>query len=285
MQGKNDVRRREVEFRVRGETSEYFSKLLIPGIIVSLLALLLAYAVSVSSLDFVIPRFVASSFFIMGMAIGAIIELIILRLYTRWRFFNHVISRSLKVSEKTLPAIHRFSELTADRIGILPPGVFVVQDPQINAYAMGVLRRIIVLNTGLIEVAGEDELKFILGHEMSHIKYGWSVPVRVAGIRLKVPLLFSSRRREYTCDRGGLIACGNINASILVLVKLATGKSLAEKIDVERIYRTEEDVQQDRVSKLSEFIASHPPIKNRIVELRRFHDSEEYRQIVGKKKG
>ncbi|CAJ37545.1 M48 family metallopeptidase [Methanocella arvoryzae] len=275
-----DTERRQIDFRAEGEVGEYFKKLVFPAIIVLLLILLLGYAGWTYGFRFLIPRLMASSFFIAGMLIGAVLQLILLIIFTRWRFYNHVLSRSIRANEKTLQEIDRIAREAADRLAMRPPGVYVVQDPQINAYALGFRRKVIVLNTGLIDVTSDDELKFIIGHELAHVKYGWSVPVKIFGLTIKLPLLLSSQHREYTCDRGGLIACRNLNAAILVLARLALGKRLADKVDIESMYKDKDEVERDRMSKISEFIATHPPIKNRVYQLRQFHESELYHKLI-----
>ena len=275
-----DTKTEPVDFRAEGEAGEYFKKLAFPMIIVLLLILLLGYAGWTYGFRFFIPRLMASSFFIAGMLIGAVLQLILLILFTRWRFYNHVLSRSVKANEKTLPEINRIATEAANRLAMRSPGVYVVQDPQINAYALGLRNKIIVLNTGLIDVASDDELTFIIGHELAHVKYGWSVPLKVLGITIPLPLLLSSQHREYTCDRGGLIACRNLNAAILVLAKLALGKRLADKVDIDHMYKDKEEVERDRMSKVSEFVATHPPIKNRVYQLRQFYESELYRKLA-----
>lgn len=270
----------QVDFRVPGEAAEYLRRLIIPAIIIVLLVATLGYAVYTYGMAYFTTRLLASSFFIAGMVIGGVLMLVIFRLFVRWRFFNHVVSRSIKASVRNLPEIYRIASGAAARLGMDLPGVYVVQDPEINAFAMGAFRKIIVLNTGMIDATDEDELTFILGHELSHVKYGWSVPLRVAGIAIPVPLVLSSRRREFTCDRGGLIASRNLDKSIRVLAKLALGKSLAGKVDVGRLYRDEKEVEDDRMSRLSEALATHPPIKNRVLELRKFHGSELYKKLA-----
>lgn len=275
-----ETRREPMDFRAEGEAGEYLKKLAIPSVIVLLLVVLLGYAASTYGLTFFIPRLMASSFFIAGMLIGAVLELILLILFTRWRFYNHVLSRSIKAGDKTLPEINRLVIEAADRLEMRSPGVYVVQDPQINAYALGFLNKIIVLNTGLIDVASDDELMFIIGHELAHVKYGWSVPVTLPGFTIPVPLLLSSQRREFTCDRGGLLVSRNLNASILVLAKLALGKRLADRVDIDHMYEDNEEVERDRMSKISEFVATHPPIKNRVYQLRQFYESDLYRKLA-----
>ena len=271
---------RPIDFRVSGEGSEYLKKLVIPVVIIILLLAIRAYVFVTYGSAFIITRVIASSFFIVGMMVGAVVIFVLLRLYMRMRFYYHVISYSVKATERNLTDIHAIAETAAGRLGIKAPGVYVVQNPEINAYAVGAFKKIIVINTGLIDATDSDELTFIIGHELSHVKYGWAVPVKVPGLTIPVPMLFSSQRREYTCDRGGLIACRDLNKSILVLAKLALGKSLASKINVDKLYNNKKEVEEDRISRLSEALASHPPVRDRVLRLREFYNSPLYKELV-----
>jgi Zn-dependent protease with chaperone function len=270
----------KIDFRVEGEGREYLKKLAIPAIIVLLLLAIFAYLLTTYGADYFLERVAASSFFVLGMLVGAVILFILLRAYMRLRFFYHVISYSVKASGCNLTGIYEIAKVASERLGMEPPGVYVVQDPEINAYAIGFRRKIIVINTGLIDATDDVELTFIMGHELSHVKYGWTIPVRIFGITVPVHMLFSSQRREYTSDRGGLIACRDLDKSILVLAKLALGKNLASKIDLAKFYRDEKEVEADRISRLSEVLASHPPIKDRVLRLREFCDSELYKMLI-----
>lgn len=269
-----------IDFRVKGEGSEYLKKLIIPSIIVVLLLAIFTYVLVTYGAEYLMARLVASSFFVLGMLVGAVVLFILLRFYMRLRFFYHVISFSIRASERNLPEIFRVAGVAATRLGMDPPRVYVVQDPEINAYALGFRRKIIVINTGLIDATDDVELTFIIGHEISHVKYGWTVPLHIPGITLPVPLLFSSQQREYTCDRGGLIACQDLDKSVLALARLALGKNLAGKIDISRFYLDEKEADGDRISRLSEALATHPPVRERVLHLREFYKSELYKELA-----
>ncbi len=271
---------RPIDFRVSGEGSEYLKKLVIPAIIIILLLLIAVYVFVTYGTAFIVTRVIASSFFVAGMMVGAVVIFVLLRLYMRLRFYYHVISYSVKATDRNLADIHAIAETAASRLGIKAPGLYVVQDPEINAYALGTFKKIIVINTGLIDATDSDELMFIVGHELSHVKYGLAVPVKVLGITVPVPMLFSSQRREYTCDRGGLIACRDLNKAILVLAKLALGKNLASKINVDKLYNDKNELEADRISRLTEALASHPPIRDRVFRLREFNNSPLYQELV-----
>lgn len=271
----------KIDFRAGGEGSEYLKRLAIPVAIIVLLLALFAYLLTTYGAGYLGARLMASSIFVLAMLAGAVVMFVLLRVYMRLRFFSRVVSFSVKASERNLPELYEIAKAAGARLGVEPPGVYVVQDPEINAYVLGLRKKIIVINTGLIDATDDVELTFIVGHELSHVKYGWAIPLRILGKTIPVPLLFSSKRREYTCDRGGLIACRNLDKSVLALAKLALGKSLASKIDISQFYRDKREVEEDRISRLSEALASHPPIRDRVFHLREFYSSALYKELAG----
>ena len=50
------------------------------------------------------------------------------------------------------------------------PDLFLSFDPRINGYTSGVEKPFIVLTTGAIDLLNDDELMFLIGHELGHIK-------------------------------------------------------------------------------------------------------------------
>lgn len=55
--------------------------------------------------------------------------------------------------------------------GILPPKIYVIDDPAINAFSLGVPRNcMIVFTTGLLQTMNRQELEGVAAHEMAHIK-------------------------------------------------------------------------------------------------------------------
>src|SRR5262249_2734608 len=105
-----------------------------------------------------------------------------------------------------------------------------------------------VLHSSLVEVCTEAELKFIIGHECGHIHNLHSVynnlgvtlsNTALAAIADKIPggraalsliagglglfLNSWSRCAEASCDRAGLICCGDLDTGRYALAKLASG--------------------------------------------------------------
>ena len=55
------------------------------------------------------------------------------------------------------------------------PEIYVQQDPQVQAMAIGFDDPFIVVTTGLLDLLDEEELRFVIGHETAHILSGHAV--------------------------------------------------------------------------------------------------------------
>ena len=88
---------------------------------------------------------------------------------------------------------------------------------------------------GVLEIMDEDELKFIIGHEMGHAALGHTWINTLVGGMGGVPLPFGAavlftlifrwwnRACEHSADRAGLLVCANPQNAISALVKLVAG--------------------------------------------------------------
>src|SRR5262249_38552973 len=55
------------------------------------------------------------------------------------------------------------------------PELYITQDPAPNAMTIGVDNPFIVVNTGLIDLLDDEELRFVVGHEVGHVLSGHAV--------------------------------------------------------------------------------------------------------------
>ncbi|MFQ5579396.1 MAG: M48 family metallopeptidase [Nitrospiria bacterium] len=205
---------------------------------------------------------------------------------------SQLLGQGIKVSETQLPEVYEAVETASIRLGMEQPDVYVIQSQEINAYAMGVIgKKTVVLHSKTIECMSEGELISILGHEFSHILCGHTkwIALTSSARFVRIPLvsmvldfifLFWSRKAEYTCDRGGLIASADLNASITALIKLSVGEHLFKQLNLSELLSQKEALDSDIFSRLSEKMSTHPYIVKRIVESKRFHDSELYSNFV-----
>lgn len=207
---------------------------------------------------------------------------------------GQLLGKGVKVSEHQLPEVHQAALVASERLCMRKPDVFVIQSPIINAYATGFLddRKTVVLHSALVEAMDEDELLSIIGHEFSHIKCdhtNWIVLTNTAENVAKIPIvsdiigfifLLWSRKCEYTCDRGGLLSSRNLKASTSALAKLAVGKQLFERMNLDALLEQKKDVDASDTSRLSELFETHPHIINRIHELKKFYESDLYTKLT-----
>jgi Zn-dependent protease with chaperone function len=170
--------------------------------------------------------------------------------------------------------------------------VYIARSKALNAYTFGLTDpKVVVLYSALFQIMDEQEMRFILGHEFGHIRLGHtrlnSLVGGMAGIPssssvsaiLMMAFLWWNRACEDSADRAGLLACGNPNKAVSALVKLVAGPSALTSQGMAMAYQ-QLDAQDDTLmGNLSEMLASHPLIINRIEKIRAYAKTDEYRQL------
>src|SRR5499427_3978141 len=213
---------------------------------------------------------------------------------------------AVKVSERQFPHIHA---LVRDGAYILDlpdvPECYVMQSPVCNAMAIGRDRPFIVITTGLVNLNDEEELRFVVGHELGHILSGHAVyrtmlliliqlaariawmPIGYLGLRGIIWGLEEwFRKSELSCDRAGLLAGQDVDAARRALMKLAGGSQLSElNPDAFRDQAHEYDAVpdlRDSVLKLMQLTGNtHPFAVVRFAELDHWAVSGDYERILG----
>lgn len=188
------------------------------------------------------------------------------------------------------------------------PDLYVNSSPGIDAFTSGHRKTHVVLSRGIIDLLSADELSFVIGHELGHIKAGhgtyrvlgmlltsqWDlvsslVPIPGIGL-LRTPLLLAYwewfRRSEFTCDRAGLLCLQDLPPSQMALAKLAGSiPGLEEEFDVDSIIGQVEAKRE--VNKLVQVVAimnnlynTHPLIPLRLKQLREYAASGDLQRII-----
>jgi len=213
---------------------------------------------------------------------------------------------AVKVSERQFPNIYA---LVRDGSYILDlpdvPECYILQTPIVNAMAIGRDRPFLVITTGLVNLHDEEELRFVVGHELGHILSGHAVyrtmllilislaarvawmPIGFIGLRAIIWGLEEwFRKSELSCDRAGLLACQDVDAARRSLMKLAGGAHLSElNPDAFREQAHEYDAVPDLRDSILKVLqlqgTTHPHAVVRFAELDHWATNGDYDRILG----
>lgn len=178
-----------------------------------------------------------------------------------------------------------------------PMEIFVVQDSLFNAAVMPMIddRVIIYLTSSLLEKFSDDEVAFVLGHEMGHAMFGHiHVPVsflmgysHMLSGRDIIKLKSWQRGAELSADRAGLLCSQDYNAACSAFFKLSSGITSDQfKFNVEDYMGQYADLEfylKNTSSKnVNEVYSSHPLNPIRLKALSLFKRSETYSEVSGK---
>jgi Zn-dependent protease with chaperone function len=202
----------------------------------------------------------------------------------------------------------RLKALLDDNAAVLDiqpvPDMYVVQSPIVNAMTIGLDKPTLVLNTGLVELLDDEELRFVIGHELGHALSGHAVyrtmmiwltnfaqnlswlPIGKWGVELIITALKEwFRKSELSCDRAGLLAGQDIEAGVRALMKLAGGAHLAE---MDPIAFLEQAREHESAGGLRESVLKLINLKDRTapftavraLELTRWVEAGDYQKIL-----
>lgn len=184
---------------------------------------------------------------------------------------------SIIISTNQYPEINKIIETSCNKLEIVKPDCFITFDPYINAFVMGFKKPYtLVLTTALIEAMDSEELKFVIAHELGHIKMNHSrLKSLVMPLDRNIPVItmifnFWLRKSEYTADRVGLYVVDNIKVSTNALLKLTVGSKLHKEINLEVLINQITTSYDELMEKIGEMFLTHPYITNRIQNLVEF---------------
>ena len=202
-----------------------------------------------------------------------------------------LLQKAIQIDPNKSPGVIRLIRDCALKIKPGSMQVYVYPSNIMNAYTFGFSDpKGLVLFSSLFKEMDNKELSFVVGHEMGHAALGhvWvnTLIGGMAGLPQSFSLMFIfslafrwwNRACEYSADRAGLLACGDLNKATTALVKLAFEE--ADTPDEVRQALQLLEKQDDSISNnLMELFSTHPMIIRRIQNLKDYTMTGQYRRL------
>ncbi len=219
------------------------------------------------------------------------------------RMMQLLLGNSIRLGDNQLPQVwgaHRAAYTALDITAV--PTLHVIQAPLANALTLGAHRPTVLLQSGILPMLDETELRAVLAHEAGHVlsehvRYRTTLELllrftvprlplmgRVPLQALIAALLAWYRAAELSCDRAAAIVLRDPLVPCRALMKLAGGGPEGLNLDA-FIQQADEYVQWDdlfdRHQRLGRELGStHPFPVRRVYELTRWVKSGEYDRII-----
>jgi len=201
---------------------------------------------------------------------------------------RHLLSVAVRLTATMAPSLLAVVERCRTALEIeLPVELYVVPMAQFNAFSYGSERgRVLVaLTSELLQKFDDDELAFVMGHELGHFVFQHhTIPVArllttESGISAEQAIMLFSWQRyaEISADRAGLVCAGAVAPTARAFFKIASGMS-GDRItfDIEAYLEQIGDIEAEaaelqsaKASPRPDWFASHPfsPLRVRAAQL------------------
>ena len=176
------------------------------------------------------------------------------------------LASNLRVTPAMFGRLHRSLTWACKILDVAEPEMYVTMDPIPNAWTFGHTKPFITVTSGLIDMLSDEELFFVIGHEVGHIKAGhvlYGTMARniaavvqllgqftlgigaILGQGLVLALYDWYRAAELTSDRCALMCVQDLEPARSTFMKLAGGGTrLADEMDLSEFLRQVEDYQE-----------------------------------------
>jgi hypothetical protein len=217
---------------------------------------------------------------------------------------------NVRITADNFPEVHDILREAGKILGLsLLPELYIQEGESIDSIIAGIERPILVLNAACIDHLSPDELFFLVGHELGHIKSGHvlyhqigdvfpilgdvvsHMTLGISGLfsnAIEVALLNWQRMSDLTADRAGLLACQNRDASISAMLKIAgLPRKFYERFNVDdfiaqaREFKALDQNPLDKVAKIVSIMGeSRPWTVMRAAEFDAWTASGDYNRIL-----
>jgi len=208
-----------------------------------------------------------------------------------------------EVTKNNYGQLYEMVSQAAFALDVKVPHIYLINDSIPNAYVTGITEPILVIHSELIRLMEPEELLFVIGRELGHIKFKHTLVADIVamsyyaleqliptdtlrGIVTKGALLTFfkwSRESEISADRLGMILVGSEKIATQTLIKLMTGLPVNQIIvknfmDLHQKENEAFDLRKIPVL-LKEVNATHPFIGSRVEALYQYKNSPEYTEL------
>lgn len=206
---------------------------------------------------------------------------------------------SFKITAALAPDLYRLCQEVRNQLEFEEEiDFFVSNSPNINCFAYPRLEETqshkIVINSGLLERFEDDELRFVIGHEIGHLISKNAQLQKIIQFVFpefeRAPIVFQNKimlwdkLAELTADRYGFIAAPKLNNCINTFIKLSSGLSTNRISFDAMVYLEEMNKVLDYFKENPYAVASTHPINPvRIKCLQLFAESRLYKSVASVK--
>lgn len=204
---------------------------------------------------------------------------------------RRLLSTSVRLSEAMAPDLRRIANECSERLELgIDLELYVYPSPVYNAmcFKSEASRLFVMFSSSLLEAFTDEELKFVMGHELGHHVYNHhEIPIGYIlrggtrpDPRLALDLFTWSRYAEISADRAGAHCAQDLLAVSRALFKLASGLSgttvqfqlddFLAQVDAMQI----EDAVPGQGAPKEDWFSTHPFSPLRVKALTLFHNSE-----------
>jgi Zn-dependent protease with chaperone function len=220
-----------------------------------------------------------------------------------WRL--QYLGGAIRADHRQHPRVYRlFAEAAATLDIATLPELFIELSPTLNASCVGMSKPFIVVSSRAVEALDDDELRYILGHELGHLLSGHAVYRTMMAIltRLSANIAWLPagsivlrgiivalhewwRKAELSADRAGLLAGQDPSAALRAHMKLAGGGDLSEVdttafLEQAAEYESAGDLRESLIKLRLTVFMTHPLPVARAADLRHWIDSGHYARVL-----